>query len=60
MCKIPTVMAFAKNIGKNKIFFNLHGGGDQQIINDPPQKTKTKNKKNKKKNPLNAISDAQF
>jgi hypothetical protein len=27
MCKIPTVMAFAKNIGKKKKFFNLHGGG---------------------------------
>jgi hypothetical protein len=61
-CKIPTVMAFAKNIGKKEIFFNLHGGGStflylgsSQIINDtpPPQK-------NKKKNPLNAISDVQF
>ena len=62
-------MAFAKNIGKKKKIFNLHGGvgedgistflylGSSQIINDPPKK---KLKKNKKKNPLNAISDAQF
>ena len=34
-------MAFAKNIGKDKIFFNLHGGGStflflgsSQIINE--------------------------
>ena len=54
-------MAFAKNIGKNKIFFNLHGGGStflylgsSKIINDPPPK------KQEKKTPLNAISDAQF
>jgi hypothetical protein len=56
-------MAFAKNTGKNKIFFNLHGGGgggstflylgSSQIISDPPKKIR-------KKNPLNAISDVQF
>jgi hypothetical protein len=53
-------MAFAKNIGKNKIFFNLHGGGStflylgsSQIISDPPKKTR-------KTTPLNAISDVQF
>jgi hypothetical protein len=41
-------MAFAKNIGKKKIFFNLHGSGgstflylgSSQIINDPPKKNK--------------------
>jgi hypothetical protein len=54
-CKIPTVMAFAKNIGKNKIFFNLHGGGStylflgsSQMINDPhPPNIIKKNKKKK-------------
>ena len=52
-------MAFAKNIGKKEIFFNLHGGstflylGSSQIINDPPPAQKTEK-------PLNAISDAQF
>ena len=54
-------MAFAKNIGKNKIFFNLHGEGgstflylgSSQIISDPPKKIR-------KKTPLNAISDVQF
>jgi hypothetical protein len=57
-------MAFAKNIGKKQIFFNLHGGltflylGSSQIINDPPQFFFKKNQKNK--TPLNAISDAQF
>jgi uncharacterized membrane protein len=25
-CKMSTVMAFARNIGKKKKFFNLHGG----------------------------------
>jgi hypothetical protein len=43
-------MSFAINIGKNKIFFNLHGGrgastflylGSSQIINDPPPPKKT-------------------
>jgi Na+/citrate or Na+/malate symporter len=42
--------AFAKNIGKKKIFFNLHGGGgstflllgSSQIINGPPKKKKKK------------------
>jgi hypothetical protein len=50
--------------GKKKIFFNLHGGGStflylgsSQIINDPPKKNI---KKTTQKNPLNAISDAQF
>ena len=42
-------MAFAKNIGKNKIFFNLHFC-TTQIINDTPPKKNNK-KKNKKKNP---------
>jgi hypothetical protein len=47
-CKIPTVMAFAKNIGKKKIFFNLQGGttflylGSSQIIHDPPPKKENK------------------
>ena len=51
-------MAFAKNIGKKKIF-NLHGGGGEgmstflylgstQIINDTPPHQK---KKNQEKNP---------
>jgi hypothetical protein len=47
-------MAFAKNIGKNKIFFNLHGEGStflylgsSQIINAPSQKNN--NKKTRKK-----------
>jgi hypothetical protein len=59
-------MAFAKNIGKKKKFFNLHGGVNifvprliPQIINDIPPPKKT-NKKTRKKNPLSAISDAQF
>jgi hypothetical protein len=48
--------------GKKKIFFNLHGStflylGSSQIINDPPKKNI---KKTTQKNPLNAISDAQF
>jgi hypothetical protein len=51
-------MAFAKNIGKNKIFFNLQLC-TTQIINDPPPKKNNK-KKTRKKTPLNAISDAQF
>jgi hypothetical protein len=45
-------MTFAKNIGKYKIFFNLHGGwgastflylDSSQVINDPPKKTNKKN-----------------
>ena len=51
-------MAFAKNIGKNKIFFYLHGGGggegstflflgSSQIINDTPQKNNIKKQEKK-------------
>jgi hypothetical protein len=55
-------MAFAKHIGKKKIFFNVHGEGSSTFLNlGSSQIIKKKIRKNtRKKTPLNAISDAQF
>ena len=57
-------MAFAKNIGKKKKILQFTWGGGSTFLylgssHTPPPQNKTKQKKQEKNPPLNAISDAQ-